>query len=74
MHKFDDLHTIRSGSDLVIKGVNLNLGASQRDIRVTVDGLACNVTALAPSTLTCILPTELSDEILDVVIYIGGKV
>lgn len=67
------LHTIRSGGDLVLKGFNLNLAANLRDVRVTVDGKSCNVTALATTTLTCLLSDNLSDDEMDVIIYVGNK-
>ncbi|KAI1715743.1 plexin cytoplasmic rasGAP domain-containing protein [Ditylenchus destructor] len=77
VHHFSGVQTIRpaTGGDLVIKGTNLNLAATQRDVRVTVDGKSCNVTALASSTLTCLLPLteDLGDDNLDVVIYVGDK-
>uniref|UniRef100_A0A915EUN6 Sema domain-containing protein n=1 Tax=Ditylenchus dipsaci TaxID=166011 RepID=A0A915EUN6_9BILA len=66
IHKFPDVQTIRpaagGGGDLVVKGTNLNLAANQRDIRVTIDNKPCNVTALATSTLTCLLPMGLSND------------
>src|SRR4051812_24475835 len=83
VHHFPDVQTIRptvpisggaGGGDLVIKGSNLNLAANQRDIRVTIDNKPCNVSALASSTLTCLLPSGLGDDNLDVLIYVGDKV
>nr|CAD2193070.1 unnamed protein product [Meloidogyne enterolobii] len=70
--------TVRPGGDLVLKGHNLNLAASVRDVRVTVGGMPCNVTALAINTLTCVLPQHLDegqrDEQMDVLVYIGDKI
>uniref|UniRef100_A0A1I8BP85 Sema domain-containing protein n=1 Tax=Meloidogyne hapla TaxID=6305 RepID=A0A1I8BP85_MELHA len=70
--------TVRPGGDLVLKGHNLNLAASARDVRVTVGGMPCNVTALAINTLTCVLPVHLDegqrDEQMDVLVYIGDKI
>lgn len=72
--KFSEvLHTIRSGGDLVLKGFNLNLAANLRDVRVTIDGQSCNVTALAATTITCLLPFNLGEDDLDVIIYVGNK-
>lgn len=72
-----ELLTIRPGGDLVLKGHHLNLAASPRDVRVTVGGLPCNVSALASNTLTCVLPLQLDDsqrdQPMDVLVYIGDK-
>lgn len=70
---FADVQLVRGGGDLVIKGENLNLAAASRDVRVAVDGAACNVTALSASTLTCQLPLKLRDEDLEVHVYVGDR-
>lgn len=82
---FGELLTIRPGGDLVIKGsilrpvyisivnlgASLNVAATSRDLKVSVGGKSCNVTALATSTLTCQLGNELGFEDLEVVVFIG---
>lgn len=76
LHALPELLTIRPGGDLVLKGHNLNLAASPRDVRVTVGGLPCNVSALAANTLTCVLPAHLDqaqNDAVDVLVYIGDK-
>ncbi|KAF7629263.1 Sema domain-containing protein [Meloidogyne graminicola] len=73
-----ELLAVRPGGDLVLKGYNLNLAASARDVRVTVGGMPCNVTAIAVNTLTCVLPQHLDegqrDEQMDVLVYIGDRI
>ncbi|KAL3114962.1 hypothetical protein niasHT_011398 [Heterodera trifolii] len=72
-----ELLAIRPGGDLVLKGQNLNLAASPRDVRVSVGGLPCNVSALASNTLTCVLPAHLDDahdDAVDVLVHIGDKI
>jgi len=71
-----NFQTDQAGSDLVVKGANLNLAASTRDVNVTVGGAPCIVTALASVTLTCQLKQEIEDlfatsDQLDVVVKIG---
>ncbi|CAD5219510.1 unnamed protein product [Bursaphelenchus okinawaensis] len=70
---FGEVLTIKPSGDLVIKGASLNVAASTRDVRVVVDGKPCNVTALATSTLTCQLHPDLSDDDMEVVVFIGQR-
>jgi hypothetical protein len=49
------------------------VAATNRDVRVTVGGKPCNVTALATSTLTCQLPNELDFDDLEVFVFVGDK-
>uniref|UniRef100_A0A914ID92 Sema domain-containing protein n=1 Tax=Globodera rostochiensis TaxID=31243 RepID=A0A914ID92_GLORO len=77
LHALPELLAIRPGGDLVLKGQHLNLAASPRDVRVSVGGLPCNVSALASNTLTCVLPAHLDeahDDAVDVLVYIGDKI
>lgn len=68
---FGEILTVKPSGDLVIKGASLNVAASTRDIRVIVDGKPCNVTALASSTLTCQLSSDLSNEDMETVVVVG---
>lgn len=85
LQSLTELLTIRPGGDLVLKGHDLNLAASPRDVRVTVGGLPCNVSALASNTLTCVLPpnldengfgsqNQLKNDQMDILVYIGDKI
>ncbi|KAI6217562.1 Sema domain-containing protein [Aphelenchoides fujianensis] len=70
---FGEVLTIRPAGDLVVKGASLNVAATSRDVRVTVGGQPCNVTALSPSTLTCQLAAELPEEDLEVLVFVGDR-
>ncbi|KAI6236464.1 hypothetical protein M3Y95_00160400 [Aphelenchoides besseyi] len=70
---FGEVLTIRPSGDLVIKGASLNVAATTRDVRVTVGGQPCNVSALATSTLTCQLSSDLPDEDLEVFVFVGDR-
>ncbi|VDK43817.1 unnamed protein product, partial [Cylicostephanus goldi] len=78
VNEFTETRFYRPGDNyLTINGEDLNVGAMERDIKITVGGVDCQLTALARKVLTCKPPTEkphldggLEPE---VVVKIGGK-
>uniref|UniRef100_A0AC34RQY4 Sema domain-containing protein n=1 Tax=Panagrolaimus sp. JU765 TaxID=591449 RepID=A0AC34RQY4_9BILA len=72
-----NFQTDQTGSDLVLRGSDLNVAANVRDVNITVGGVPCIVTALASVTLTCQMKEEheyilSSSDPLDVVVKIGN--
>ncbi|WKY07930.1 hypothetical protein Q1695_007433 [Nippostrongylus brasiliensis] len=57
--QFAETRFYRPGDNyLTINGEDLNVGAMERDIKITVGGVDCQLTALARKVLTCKPPTE----------------
>ncbi|PIO63528.1 IPT/TIG domain protein, partial [Teladorsagia circumcincta] len=57
--QFSETRFYRPGDNyLTINGEDLNVGAMERDIKITVGGVDCQLTALARKVLTCKPPTE----------------
>ncbi|KIH66538.1 plexin cytoplasmic region [Ancylostoma duodenale] len=57
--QFAETRFYRPGDNyLTINGDDLNVGAMERDIKITVGGVDCQLTALARKVLTCKPPTE----------------
>ncbi|VDM73207.1 unnamed protein product, partial [Strongylus vulgaris] len=75
--QFSETRFYRPGDNyLTINGDDLNVGAMERDIKITVGGVDCQLTALARKVLTCKPPTEKPDLesglLPEVVVKVGG--